>query len=53
MKTQLSESLKRLRLSGLAESLEVRLQEARANRLRRCFEIARIARKDYVSLFDL
>ena len=33
MKPQLSESLKRLRLSGMAESLEIRLQEARANRL--------------------
>ena len=33
MKRQLSEPLKKLRLSGLAESLEVRLQEARANRL--------------------
>jgi len=29
----LSESLKKLRLSGLAQSLDVRLQEARANRL--------------------
>ena len=31
----LSESLKKLRLSGLAQSLEVRLQEAAANRLNR------------------
>ena len=33
MKSQLSEPLKKLRLSGMTESLEVRLQEARANRL--------------------
>ena len=33
MKRQLSDALKKLRLSGLAQSLEVRLQEARSNRL--------------------
>ena len=33
MNVQLQESLKRLRLSGLAQSLEVRLHEARSNRL--------------------
>jgi DNA replication protein DnaC len=33
MKALLSDSLKRLRLSGLASSLEVRLQEAKSNRL--------------------
>ena len=33
MNGTLTERLRRLRLSGLAESLEVRLQEARANRL--------------------
>jgi DNA replication protein DnaC len=33
MNAPLLESLKRLRLSGMAESLEVRLQEARSNRL--------------------
>ena len=33
MKTTLSDSLRMLRLSGLAASLEVRLQEARANHL--------------------
>ena len=33
MPARLTESLKKLRLSGLAESLEVRLQEAAANRL--------------------
>ena len=33
MNAKLSDCLKRLRLSGLAESLDVRLQEAQANRL--------------------
>src|SRR3954447_13681393 len=33
MKALLSDSLKRLRLSGLAASLDVRLQEAKSNRL--------------------
>ena len=33
MKALLSDALKRLRLSGLATSLEVRLQEAKSNRL--------------------
>lgn len=33
MKATLSDTLKKLRLSGLAGSLEIRLQEARANRL--------------------
>ena len=33
MKTALTDTLKQLRLSGLAGSLEVRLQEARSNRL--------------------
>jgi DNA replication protein DnaC len=33
MNAKLSEALKQLRLSGLAESLDVRLQEAGANRL--------------------
>ena len=33
MTAMLSDRLKKLRLSGLAQSLEVRLQEARANRL--------------------
>jgi len=33
MNAKLSECLKRLRLSGMAQTLEVRLQEATANRL--------------------
>lgn len=33
MKDALSNMLRNLRLSGLAETLEVRLQEARGNRL--------------------
>ena len=33
MNARLSESFKKLRLSGMAQTLEVRLQEARANRL--------------------
>ena len=33
MKTALRDSLKRLRLSGLAHSLDVRLQEAKASKL--------------------